>query len=119
VLFQQFQAWADYLGGRLSIAEAKAQVCDWEYTRKSQIGLLRSRGGRPRDKDESMTLAKAEVASRPEVVSAFDEYEQHYLQSKLLKPMYQRAVDGASYLSREITRRQGGNVDRRAGRMQA
>jgi hypothetical protein len=119
VLFQQFQAWGDYLAGRLAVAEAKAQVCDWDYTKKTQMGLLRSRGGRPRDKDESMTLAKAEVGSRPEVVEAFEQYEQHYLQAKLLKPMAQRAVDGAAYLSREITRRQGGNVERRSRGMQA
>lgn len=114
ILFQKFQAWADYFAGRLAVAEAKTQVCDWDYTKKSQIGLLRSRGGRPRDKDESMTLAKAEVASREEVAAAFEQYEHHYLHSKLLKPMAQRAVDGAAYLSREITRRQGGGTERRA-----
>lgn len=120
VLFGQWSAWAGYLAGRLVVAETKEWAREQELTKQKNIALLKRQSGRPRDRDESMTLAKAEAYSRDDIVALADDHQVWYVKASLLRGMAKTAADGAAYLSREITRRQGGDpVQRRAGRQSA
>lgn len=119
-VFGRFTAWADYLAGQLALAEVDERTLHALAEKQESLVMLRHRPTTEqlRKGEVTMTLIKAEVAQNMDVIERWQEHATVYARRKLLNTMFERADRDAAYLSRELTRRTGGQdpKQRRASR---
>lgn len=119
-LFAKFMAWVDYSATQLGLAEVDESMWKGLVDEKRDLILLRTMPTSEalRKREDTMTRVKAEVDTHHEVTSLAQEHATAYARRKLLATMNARYDNDAFVLSREITRRSGGQdaKQRRASR---
>ena len=111
-LFARFTAWLDYLSGILGVAEVDEREAEKALAGQEAAVMLR----RERVKGDTVTLAKAERDADPDVQERAEVVEQAYAYRKLLGVLYGNAERDLALVSRELTRRVGGNQSSRTER---
>lgn len=109
-LFTKFMAWVDYSATHLGLAEVDESMWKNLLDEKRDIILLRTMPTSEalRKREDTMTRVKAEVDTHHEVIALGQEHATAYARRKLLATMNARYDNDAFVLSREITRRSGG-----------
>lgn len=109
-LFTQYVAWADYCATHLAFAEVDERLCAQMLEEKKDLLLLRlmPTSEALRKREETMTKVKAEVDTHQEVVELQAEYFTAHARRKLLSTTFDRYDRDGFLLSRELTRRTGG-----------
>ena len=119
-LFSQFMAWVDYSATHLGLAEVDEAMWKNLLDEKRDLLLLRlmPTSEALRKREDTMTRVKAEVDTHHELTSLAQEHATAYARRKLFATMNARYDNDAFVLSREITRRSGGQdaKQRRASR---
>jgi hypothetical protein len=107
---RSFTEWADFLGGQLSLCEIEENWAEQTVKVTEEVTLLRlmPSGEALRKREDSMTRARAEMGQLPEVKQARQELAQAYARRKLILRMWERYDRDAAFLSRELSRRDGG-----------
>lgn len=119
-LFTQFTGWADYSATQLAFAEVDERMWSQLLEQKKDLLLLRlmPTSEALKKREDTMTRVKAEVDTHAEVVEIADQHWMAYARRKLLATTYERYDRDGFLLSRELTRRTGGQdpKQRRASR---
>jgi hypothetical protein len=119
-LFTQFVAWADYSATQLALAEVDDRMWEALLDAKRDVLLLRLMPSSEalRKREETMTKVKAEVDSHDDVQELVQRRHESYARRKLFNTVFERYDRDGSLLSRELTRRTGGQdpKSRRASR---
>lgn len=104
-LFVALTRWTDYFATLLAQAEVEERSANYILDKAKALGLMKamSSGGR----DERVTVAKAEVASDPEIVQYETVAENAYAKRKFTLVHFEAAERDAALVSRELTRRVG------------
>lgn len=107
---RRFTEWADFLGGQLSLAEVEERYAEDAASTVENVLLLQAMPSSEalRKREDTMTRVRTEVASRTEMQEAQQRVMVAYAQRKLLQKMWERFDRDAALLSRELTRRSGG-----------
>lgn len=118
MLWRRNTAWADFSGSQLALAEVDERMSDRAQRRAEDMALLRLMPSSEalRKREETMTAVKAQVSQDPDVVKWRDKNDIDYARRKLLMGMYERYERDAAFLSRELTRRDGGSQGSRPRR---
>jgi hypothetical protein len=113
VMFTTLTGWADYFASQL----VQAQLREREAQRAldlAQNKLLITRMGNS-SKGSTVSLAKAQIATDPEILKLGDTNEERYAYRKILEMMLSNQERDITLVSREITRRtnesRGGRKD--------
>lgn len=119
-LFTQYAAWVDYSATVLGLAEIDDNMWKSLLEAKKDTLLLRLMPSSEalRKREDTMTRVKAEVDTHDEVVELQQQGHVAYARKKLANTVYERYDRDWFVLSREITRRSGGQEpkSRRASR---
>lgn len=94
--------WADFLGGRLALAEVHERGASYIVEVAEATAFVGSWRGL---KDDRVTAAKAERTLDPDVAEARDALQVAYAKRKLYAAMFEAAQRDAAVVSRELTRR--------------
>lgn len=110
VLFTRFVAWADFSASQLAFAEVDENAAKAALDEKKDIILIRHMPSSEalRKREETMTRVKAEVDTHADVVELQQKFLNAYALRKLLNVTFERYDRDAALLSRELTRRTGG-----------
>jgi hypothetical protein len=103
VMFTTLTGWADYFASQL----VQAQLREREAQRAldlAQNKLLITRMGNS-SKGSTVSLAKAQIATDPEILKLGDTNEERYAYRKILEMMLSNQERDITLVSREITRR--------------
>lgn len=113
-------AWADFSASQLGFAEVDESAAKAMLDEKRDILLIRRMPTSEalRKREDTMTRVKTEVDTEPEVIDLQQRHLNAYALRKLLNVTFERYDRDASLLSRELTRRTGGQdpKQRRASR---
>lgn len=110
VAFTNFMGWVDFSATQLGFAEVDERCADALVEKRRDLLLLRSMPSSEalRKREDTMTRVKAEVDTHAEMVELQQQHAIAYARKKLLTTTYERYDRDAFVLSREITRRGGG-----------
>lgn len=110
VAFTNFMGWVDFSATQLGFAEVDERMFDAMLEKRRDLLLLRSMPSSEalRKREDTMTRVKAEVDTHAEMVELQQQHAEAYARRKLLTTVYERYDRDAFVLSREITRRGGG-----------
>lgn len=110
VMFTNFMAWVDFSATQLGFAEVDERMFDAMLEKRRDLLLLRAMPSSEalRKREDTMTRVKAEVDTHAELVELQQQHAEAYARKKLLTTTYERYDRDAFVLSREITRRGGG-----------
>ena len=118
-LFVGLTRWTDHYAGQLAIAEVEERETETVLEKAKALVLLGkwAHAG----KDDRITIAKAEVATDPDVEEWQAKHDEAYARRKMLGVLFQAAERDAAAVSRELTRRTGRmeSNDRRSSRWSA
>lgn len=119
-LFTKFVAWADYSATHLALAEVDEATVKTLLDAKKDVLLIRHMPSSEalRKREDTMTRVRAEVDTDAEVLDLEQQRLNAYALRKLLAATFERYDRDAALLSRELTRRTGGQdpKTRRASR---
>lgn len=119
-LFTKFVAWADYSATHLALAEVDESAVKALLDAKKDMLLIRHMPSSEalRKREDTMTRVRAEVDTDGDVIDLEQQRLNAYALRKLMTAMYERYDRDAALLSRELTRRTGGQdpKTRRASR---
>jgi hypothetical protein len=119
-LMRRFVAWSDFSATQSALAEVDERMYDSLLQQKEEIVLLRTMPTSEalRKREDTITRVKAEVQTHHEVVDLRDQRQTAYMRRKLMNVTFERYDRDAAFLSRELTRRTGGQdpKQRRVGR---
>lgn len=103
-------AWADFSASQLAFAEVDENAAKAALDEKKDIILIRHMPSSEalRKREETMTRVKAEVDTHADVVELQQKFLNAYALRKLLNVTFERYDRDAALLSRELTRRTGG-----------
>jgi hypothetical protein len=110
VAFTNFMGWVDFSATQLGFAEVDERCAESMLDKKRDLLMLRKRPTAEalRKGEERITLIKAEIEDDPDVIELAQAHAIAYARRKLLNTTYERYDRDAFVLSREITRRGGG-----------
>lgn len=112
--------WVDFSATQLGFAEVDERMWDALLEKRKDLLLLRLMPSSEalRKREDTMTRVKAEVDTHADVEELQQQHAIAYARRKLLTTTYERYDRDAFVLSREITRRTGGQdpKQRRASR---
>lgn len=106
-LFVRLTRWADFLGGELSSLEVDEREAEAKVSFAEASALVMQWGAR--NKDDTITLAKAHGQQDRDVIKAQDALQVVYAKRKLTNSIYTAVDRDAAAVSRELTRRLGRN----------
>lgn len=113
-LFGRFTAWADYIAGQLGLAEVDERDAEKALAGVEAVTMLRmaptGKGG------DTVTRARLERDTQPEVIEAAEKVEEIHAYRKLLGVLYGNVERDLALVSRELTRRVGGVASSRSER---
>lgn len=113
-LFGRLTEWVNYLAGVLGVAEVDEREAQRSLDGAEAVALLRLK---PTGKNgDTLTIARLERDQDPEVIERGEVAEQAHAYRKLLGVLYGNAERDLALVSRELTRRVGGNGTARAER---
>lgn len=119
-LFTKFVAWADFSASQLGFAEVDESAAKSLLEAKKDVLLIRHMPTSEalRKREDTMTRVKTEVDAHPDVIDLQQKHLNAYALRKLLTATFERYDRDAALLSRELTRRTGGQdpKQRRASR---
>lgn len=110
VAFTNFMGWVDYSATLLGLAEVDERCADSLREKRRDLLLLRLMPSSEalRKREDTMTRVKAEVDTHAEMVELEQAHAEAFARKKLSNTIYERYDRDAFVLSREITRRGGG-----------
>lgn len=97
--------WTDYFAGLLAITDVEERSASLLLEKAKALSLLKKWAGSGRD--DRVTIAKAEVASDPEILEWERAYEDAHAKRKFTAVHFEAAERDAAVVSRELTRRVG------------
>lgn len=102
--------WVDYSATLLGLAEVDERCADSLREKRRDLLLLRLMPSSEalRKREDTMTRVKAEVDTHAEMVELEQAHAEAFARKKLSNTIYERYDRDAFVLSREITRRGGG-----------
>lgn len=109
-LFAEFTEWTNYVAGVLGVSEVDEREAEKSLDGVEAVTMLRLAP------TGTMTMAKLERDRDPEVVEKRESVEAAHAYRKLLGVLYGNVERDLALVSRELTRRVGGNASSRADR---
>ena len=102
-MFTILTGWADYLASQLVQAQLREREAQRALEMKENVMLITKMNGAA--KGATVSLAKAQIATDPEIVKLGDIHEERYAYRKILEMMVSNQERDITLVSREITRR--------------
>lgn len=102
-MFTILTGWADYLASQLVQAQLSEREAQRSLEMKENVMLITRMGSAA--KGSTVSLAKAQIATDPEIIKLGDIYEERYAYRKILEMMLSNQERDITLVSREITRR--------------
>jgi len=112
-LFVRHTRWRGYLSGQLALAEVDERYAEDLLTKLEAEALIRNWGG---NREDRVTVAKAEREISPEVIEAKDKLQMAYARRKLIAALVDASDKNVAVISRELTRRVGAEPTERRER---
>ena len=112
-MFTILTGWADYIATQLVQAQLSEREAQRALDMAENFMLIKRMGSTT--KGSTVSLAKAQTATDPEIIQLGDTYEERYAYRKILEMMLSNQERDITLVSREITRRtnesRGGRKD--------
>jgi len=112
-MFTILTGWADYIATQLVQAQLSEREAQRALDMAENFMLIKRMGSTI--KGSTVSLAKAQTATDPEIIQLGDTYEERYAYRKILEMMLSNQERDITLVSREITRRtnesRGGRKD--------
>ena len=102
-MFTILTGWADYLASQLVQAQLSERDAQRALDMAENKLLILKMGAA--SKGSTVSLAKAQIATDPEIIQLGDTYEERYAYRKILEMMLSNQERDITLISREITRR--------------
>jgi hypothetical protein len=102
-MFTILTGWADYLASQLVQAQLREREAQRALDMKENVMLITKMGTAA--KGATVSLAKAQIATDPEIIKLGDIHEERYAYRKILEMMVSNQERDITLVSREITRR--------------
>ena len=99
-MFTILTGWADYLASQLVQAQLREREAQRALDMKENVMLITKMSAAA-----TVSLAKAQIATDPEIIKLGDIHEERYAYRKILEMMVSNQERDITLVSREITRR--------------